>query len=122
MNYIPMIGAIDAKEPFQRFETFDGQNRPVVVDSLKKLRQIEKESEQQYRNGEGQPIVFRKWSNDNSNKDQSALHKNWDGGEQPTDDAKRRFGSSLKKSVDAPDESFGPGVSDANASALGGTE
>ena len=122
MTWIPNIGAIDAKEPFQRFETFDGRNQRVVVDSLQKLRQIEKESEQLYRNGEGQPIVFRAYSNDNSNKDQSALHKSWDGSEQPTEEAKRRFGSTLKKSVETPDDSFGPGVNESNASALGGLD
>lgn len=118
MTWIPNIGAVDAKEPFQRFETFDGQNRRVTVDSLKKLRQIEKESEQQFKNGEGQPIVFRAWSNDNSNKDQSALHKSWDGGEHPTEDAKRKFGSPIRTTNEDAGE-FGPGVTDANTSALG---
>lgn len=119
MRPIPNIGAMDAKEPFQRFEAYDGQNRRVVIDSLKKLRQVEKQSETDYKNGIGQPIVFRAYSNDRSNRDQSALHKSWDGGEQPTEEAKHRFGSTLKKSVEAPDDSFGPGVNESNASALG---
>ena len=118
MRPIPNVGHMDAKEPFQRFETFDGQNRRVVVDSLKTLRRIEKESEQQFKNGTGQPIVFRAYSNDPSNMDTSALHKSWEGGEQPTEEAKRKFGAPIRTTTEDAGE-FGPGVSEANASALG---
>ena len=118
MRPIPNVGHMDAKEPFQRFETFDGQNKRVVIDSLKKLRQVEKESEQQFKDGTGQPIVFRAYSNDKSNKDQSALHPNFAGGEQPTEEAKRRFGSEIRTTTEDAGE-YGPGVNESNTSALG---
>lgn len=120
MEWIPKIGRMDASSGpgFTGFDTFDGQNNRVHVGSLHQLRQLERQSEQQHKNGEGQPLVFRAFSNNPSNKDQSALHPNFTGGEQPTESAKRRFGGSLQKSADAPDTGFGPGVSDANASAL----
>jgi hypothetical protein len=70
------------------------------------------------RNGEGQPMVFRRWAQSNSNRDQPTLSKDYRGGEQPTAGAAHRFGSTLKRSVEAPDHTFGPGVSEANASAL----
>ena len=121
MRPVPAVGAMDAKEPFQRFTTYDGQNRPVVIDSLKKLREVEKQSEQQFRDGTGQPVVFRAYSNEPSNMDQSALHKNFDGGEQPTEESKRRFGSPIRTTGEDAGE-FGPGVTESNASALGGGE
>lgn len=103
---------------FQAFDTTDGRGNPVHIDSLRKLRQVEREAEQAYRNGEGQPMVFRRFSQDPSNRDQPTLSKTYNGGEQPTKEAAHRFGSTLRKSVDAPDAAFGPGVSEANASAL----
>lgn len=39
------------------------------IDSLHKLRQIERDSEQRFRNGEGEPMRFRMWNQDRSNKD-----------------------------------------------------
>lgn len=104
---------------FKAFDTTDGRGNPVHIDSLRKLRQVEKQSEQDFRNGEGQPLVFRAWSQTKGNKIDSALHKSLDGSEQPTAAAKHKFGSTLRKSAEAPDRSYGPGVSDANASALG---
>lgn len=101
---------------FKAFDTTDGYGQPVHIDSLQKLRKIEKDSEQAFRNGEGQPLVFRAWANTKGNKLDSALHKTWDGGEHPTPEAKHRFGSTLQKG--ATDPGFGPGVSEANASAL----
>jgi len=39
------------------------------IDSVHKLRQIEKDSEQRYRDGEGEPLRFRGYNQDASNKD-----------------------------------------------------
>lgn len=112
---------------FRSFDTTDGRGQPVHVDSLRKLRQIERESEVAFRNGEGQPMVWRRYAQDPSNRDQPTLSKDYSGGEQPTPQAKHRFGSTLQKSgADAEgqltnpdlDRSFGPGVNDANTSAL----
>jgi len=116
--WIPQVGRMDAYEPFQEFEARDGQNNPVVVDSLKKLRDIERESEQQFRNGEGQPLVWRAYSNDRSNRDVHALHPNWHGGEQPTREAVKKFAPALRRSAEEPDLAYGPGVSDASPCAL----
>lgn len=120
MIAIPGIGRMDASNgpAFKAFDTYDGRNQKVHVTSLKQVRAIERESEQLHRDGEGQPLVFRAFSNDPSNKDQSALHKNWTGGEQPTDAAKARFGGATQKSASEPETGYGPGVSDDNASAL----
>lgn len=121
MDWIPQVGAMDAATGggFEPFVTYDGRNQEVVVDSLQKLRRIERESEILARNKEGQQITFRKWSQNDSNKDVNTHGTVC--GEQPSPAAKRKFGSTLKKSAEAPDESYGPGVSDANASALGET-
>jgi hypothetical protein len=103
---------------FHAFDTTDGYGRPVHVDSVQKLRRIERESEQAARNGEGQRMVWRRYAQDPSNRDQPTLSKDYSGGEQPTAAAKHRFGSTLQKSATEPDHRFGPGVSESNASAL----
>lgn len=72
-DWIPKIRFIDAKEPFQRFEVTDGRGLPVVVDSLHRLRQIERDSERDARNGLGQQMVWRDYSQDRSNTDQHTL-------------------------------------------------
>lgn len=118
---IPAAPALDLRSDgdssFQKFETTDGRGQKVVVDSLRKLRQIEHDSEIAYKNGEGQPMVWRHYAQDRSNRDAPTLGA-YDGGEQPTEASKRRFGSTLRKSAEAPTEGYGPGVSDANTSAL----
>ena len=45
---------------FRAFDTTDGRGEPVHIDSLRKLRQVKRESEVHARNGEGQPMVFRR--------------------------------------------------------------
>lgn len=103
---------------FKSFDTTDGRGNPVHIDSLRKLRQVEKESEQMARDGVGQPMVWRRYAQDGSNKDQPTLAPDYNGGEQPSPEAAHRFGSSLRKSAEEPEQGFGPGVSEANASAL----
>jgi hypothetical protein len=117
--WIPAVGRMDAANGpgFQAFTTTDGRGNPVTIDSLAKLRAVERESEQAYKNGEGQPMVWRRWAQDRSNQDRPTLGS-WDGSEQPTAESKQRFGSTLRKSVEEPDAAYGPGVSDANTSAL----
>lgn len=120
--WIPQVGRMDAYEPFQAFTARDGQNREVVVNSLHKLRQIERQSEQDYRNGEGQPIVWRAYSNDRSNRDRHALHPTWQGGEAPDPTWVRTHAADLRRGADAGDADYGPGVSDATPSALDALE
>ena len=122
MEWIPQIGRMDAYEPFQEFETFDGQNRPVVIDSLRKMRQIEQESEHMAANGEGQPLIWRRYSQDSSNRDVPTLGK-WTGPAEAPDPTKRqRLGTPVRHGSEAPETEFGPGVNESNASALGGLE
>jgi hypothetical protein len=104
---------------FKAFDTFDGRGRPVRIENLRALRKLEKESEQQYRDGAGQPLTFRMWSQGDSNRDARADHRDWSGGEQPTPAAAHTFGASLQRSIEEPDQGFGPGVHEGNASALG---
>ena len=117
-QWIPQVGRMDAYEPFQEFETRDGQNRRVLVDSLHALRKVERESEQQYRDGEGQPLVWRSYSNDASNRDVHALHPGWTGGARPDPAFVRKHGASFRRGETVADTDYGPGVSDETPSAL----
>jgi hypothetical protein len=122
MAWIPGTTAMDIggvkTAGFKAFDTTDGRGNPVRVDSLHKLRQVEREAEQAYRNGEGQPMIFRRWAQDGSNRDQHTLHPSYDGGERPDPAAAHRFGETLRKSAEEPDHAFGPAVNESNASAL----
>lgn len=53
---------------FQKFSV-DVDGRAVEIDSLHKLRTVERDSEQRYRNGEGEPLRFRAFSQNASNRD-----------------------------------------------------
>jgi hypothetical protein len=64
--------AVDAREPFAQFSV-DVNGQQVTVGSLHQMRQIERLSEQQHRNGEGQPMVWRDYSQDRSNTDRHTL-------------------------------------------------
>jgi hypothetical protein len=120
MSWIPQVGRMDASAGpgFQAFTARDGQNKEVVVDSLHKLRTIERESEQQYHDGAGQPLVWRAYSNDRSNRDVHALHPTWHGGEAPDPAWVRAHAADLKRAADIADTAYGPGVSDQTPSAL----
>jgi hypothetical protein len=121
---LPPRVVMDAKEPFQQFQVEipqpDGSHRAVTVGSLRQMRQIERASEQAARNGEGQPLVWRDYSQDRSNFDKHTL------GEAPNQAppaaAAERFGLQNMRPVRDGDAApgYGPGVSDANTSALPG--
>jgi hypothetical protein len=119
---IPGIGSMDygavKGAGFKGFTTTDARGNPVEINSLHDLRRVERESEVAHRNGEGQPMVWRRWAQNNSNADQPTLSKSYYGGDAPTPQAKHRFGSTLKRSADEPAGSFGPGVDESNTSAL----
>jgi hypothetical protein len=116
--WIPAVGRMDAYEPFQEFTARDGQNHEVVVDSLHKLRQIERQSEQHYRNGEGQPLVWRQYSNDRSNRHVHALHPGWTGGEAPDPTWVKQHAAGLARDLSVADQDYGPGINDSTPSAL----
>jgi len=113
-SWIPQVGRMDAGSGpgFEAFDAYDGQNHPVRVDSLHKLRAIERQSEADARNGEGQPIVWRRYSQDRSNVHTHSLAPGWTGGEQPDPAYVKKFGASIRKSAEDPDLAYGPGVSD----------
>lgn len=67
--------AVDAKEPYHEFDV-QHNGRTYHIDSLHKLRQVERESEAMARNGEGAPMVWRDYSNDRSNFDRHTLARN----------------------------------------------
>ena len=121
MEIIPPRVVMDALEPMTEFDTTveDGRGGQRIehIDSLTKLRQVERESEQRHRNGEGRPLVWRDYSQDASNKDVHTLGTIPEG---PSAEARKRFGrSTMKVSKDAPEGVYGPGVNDSNTSALG---
>lgn len=109
---------MDAFEPGGEFQVYNGQNQRVHVESFAQMRKIERESEQQARNGEGQPMRFRALHQHHSNMGDNTFGK--DPSEKPTPEAAKRFGGAMR-AVAAPDVKFGPGVSESNASALKGT-
>lgn len=100
-----------------KFVVRDGRNALVEIDSLHKLRQVERDSEQAARDGEGQQMVFRAYANTRGNRLDGTLDP-----PSPVLDpaAKRKFGlrGGARALAGKPDRSYGPGVSDANASAL----
>ena len=103
---------------FQKFTTYDGRNNPVEIDSLHKLRQVERESEQAARNGEGQQMVFRAFNNDGSNRDKGTLGDAPN--QRPSAAAKAKYGlrSGTQRLAGEPEVKFGPGVNESNTSAL----
>ncbi len=117
---IPRV-AVDAKEPFAQFSIDvlqpDGSHKTEHIGSLRKLRQIEHASEQAHRNGEGAPLVWRDYSNDRSNFDKHTLGEASDLAPPLDEKTKRRFGKAIRSAVE-PDVKYGPGVNDANTSAL----
>jgi hypothetical protein len=129
LHWLPNVQAMDAKEPFQRFavtrqvQTHAGMvQQQEVIDSTHRLRQLEKDSEQRYRNGEGEPLRFRAWSQDHSNRDVGSFgtegqigDRAYDSGKAPTKKANiqtRRHGGQ------APRRATGPGVARGGVTAL----
>lgn len=119
MEWIPQIGRMDAYEPFVEFDVKDGRGQTIHVDSLRKLRQVERDSEAMARNGEGQPMVWRQYSQDRTNRDVNTFGEN--PFEAPDPKAKRKIAASVT-THEAPDHSYGPGIGDHNTSALGGLD
>lgn len=116
MDWIPQVGRMDAYEPFTEFTVKDGRGHDVLVDSLAKLRKVERESETHERNGEGQRMVWRKYSQDPSNVHVHTLGQ--DPQQAPTKESARRFGPGIRRQAEEPSVTFGPGVNESNASAL----
>lgn len=82
----------DGGKAFQKFDVYrqvptrDGlvQER-VTVDSLHKMRQIEHDSEQRFKDGEGEPLRFRAYANNGSNMDVNSFGQSGQIGERVYD-------------------------------------
>ena len=118
MAWVPNVGRMDLLAESAKFVQYDGKNNPVMVDSFKAMRKLEAESDQQARNGEGQPIRFRALHQDKSNMDRNTFGP--DPSERPTEAGKAKFGfrGATKRLPGEPDVTFGPGVHEGNTSAL----
>jgi hypothetical protein len=116
---IPGIGRMDVGgvkgASFQKFEVYNHRNELVTVDSVHKLRQVERESEQAARNGEGQPLRFRMWSQDRTNRDVNTFGE--PPSEKPDPAFVKKFGKAIRSATE-PEAAFGPGVNESNTSAL----
>lgn len=126
MEWIPKVGRMDAYEPIEggEFEVYDGKNNLVTVDSLHKLREIERESEKMYRNGEGQQMVWRKYSQDRNHEYEHSFMKD----PTPTITGKNHRGEPILKEAlipgdnVEPDVEMGDGVVGESALAMSGKE
>lgn len=122
--------AMDAKEPGQQsvihrlLPTRDGlvQQREVIG-SLHQMRQIERDSEVRYANGEGEPLRFRALSQSASNMDENSFgHSGTIGGRTYGDGqapVKKQNIGVTRHGQTKPDVKLGPGMRRA-ASALKG--
>lgn len=123
MTWIPQVGRMDALEPFQRFTTSvlqpDGSHKEVLIDSLSAMRRVERETEIAERNGEGQRMIWRDYSQDRSNRDVHTC------GPDPATVAREEVAtararlSATRHGARAPEVTLGAGVTEATVSALG---
>jgi len=65
MDWVPQLGSFDAFTAF----TADVNGTPTQIDSLHTLRAVERETERKFRDGIGQPLVWRDLSQNSSNRD-----------------------------------------------------
>lgn len=119
MFWIPQVGHMDAREPFQQSTVYvrqpDGSEKPTVIHSLSQMRQIERESEQRQRNGEGQQMVWRDYSNDKGHQDRHSFAP--DPSERPVKSSRVKVTPVDGETAEA--TPYGPAVGDHNTSALG---
>ncbi len=59
--------------PFAEFDYEGEDGKTVRITSLHQIRQIEERSMEAWRRGEGRPELFRRWNQDNSNRDKNLL-------------------------------------------------
>ena len=80
MEWIPQIGAMDfgpaGGAGFKSFtieEEVRGRSQRIDIDSVSKLRKVEREFEVHARNGEARPLVWRDYAQTKSNQDVHTL-------------------------------------------------
>jgi hypothetical protein len=130
MDWIPQVGRMDASSggTFKSFDIdIDTPHGPksVTIDSLHKLRQVERETEIHARNGEGRPLRWRDYSHDRTNRDVHSFGP--DPAQQAREDLAAQTASlgrphtpklSIEKSALLESVGLGPGVTESTASAL----
>lgn len=80
MEWIPKVGRMSAGNgpTFRKFDVLGPDNKTIhTIDSISALRKLEAESEQRARDGTGQIMVWRDFSNDRTNKYDSAIPATW---------------------------------------------
>ena len=110
--------SLHGEQGFRKF-SLDVDGRSVEIDSLHTLRRIERESEQRFRNGEGEPIRVRGYSQDHSNMLQNTFGEagqigpqTYSSGARPT----KRL--AVKRHAEEPTVPVGPGIAPSGATAL----
>ena len=122
MDWLPQINlsliADSARQPVEVLQP-DGSSKTVEVSSLADIRRLERESEQAYRNGEGQPLRWRAYSQNASNQDINSFGAPPDARPDPQF-VKRAKPRPATDAEMASIGAYGLGVSDANTSAMAG--
>lgn len=122
MDWLPQMRmsliSDSARQPVQMTQP-DGTVKEVEVSSLADIRRLEAESERAYRNGDphAQPLRWRAYSQGDSNRDVNTFGP--DPGQRPDPDFVKRVKprAATAEQIAAMGE-YGPGVSDANTSAV----
>lgn len=73
----------------------DGSYKPVRVSSVRQMREIERQTEQRARDGEGEAMRFRMWSHDDSQGDQNSF------GDDPSVQARKELGQLRQQALEA---------------------
>lgn len=127
MEWLPQVGRIEAGAGHGGFTPFttqvlqpDGTHKPVTVSTLSDIRRLERDTERAQRNGEGQAMIWRDYSNDRSNYDVHTMGKDPAtlAQEELAKQPKRARLSVQRYGSDAPNLALGSGVSESSMSAL----
>lgn len=121
-EWIPQVGRMEAGGGTGGFEPFetqvlqpDGSHKTVTVSTLNDIRRIERETERQQRNGEGQAMVWRDYSQDRNNTHVHTLGT--DPSEAPSAAALAKFGPAITRHGETePVAALGPGVTESMSS------
>lgn len=122
MVWLPQVGRMEAGGGPGGFDPFttevlqpDGSHKTVVVSTLSDIRRLERETEVRARNGEGQAMRWRDYSQDHSNQHTHLF------GESPaltpSKEALAKFGPAITRHGETePEAALGPSVTEADAS------
>lgn len=121
MSWLPQIGSMgllpeSGREIVQVLQP-DGTHKAVAVNSMQDIRRLERETEKMYRDGVGQPLRWRAYSQDQSNRDVNSFGPAPNQAPDPEWLKKADIRSASESEV--ADLSYGPGVSDSNTSPVG---